>query len=352
MLLYVDKKKLKRRKIKIISITLSCILILIANIIHFRTALHQTDQSLTAYTPLQTTQNWYNGADVVTVFSAHKQIKAILIPQNTNRENTLTIALALSRLPAGKTILTFTEDVSPKNYLQTLSGLFISPEENKTQENVIITTDINQIIPLINELKLTPAALNYRQTANLRTNERLNSFINRHFPPEPQPLGIQEKQQQALEQFAQKYRSDLLKLIQSSENSIAFINKSLLLQHLAVCISSKDKTVCNATAGYSLQKNLHTALAGLHSQTPQKIFLLTTPEEIPFNTVLEKDDGALLRYGTKEAFILPQKKAQNPNNTNIYAYLKQQAGLNPDYHSPDMKFYKFKTTEIDINDNI
>lgn len=355
MLLYVDKKKLKRRKIKIVSITLSCFLILLANIICLKNSLHQTNKSLTSYEPLQITQDWYNNTDVVTTFSEQKskQIKAILIPQIINRENALTIALAFSKLPPNHTNLIFADDIKEKAYLQRLGTLFTQSSADTAQPNdIIITNNINNITFLISKQKLSPHTINYKQTAKLQNLPALQKLLNQQFPPTPQPQTEQEKQQQAIQNFAKTYRTDLQNLIHASSSYIAFSTRNLILQNLGICLSTAEKTICSIRPDNSLQQNIRIALINLHHQAPQKLFLLTTPEEIPVNAILDADDGILFHYGSKEAFILPQKRGQYPNNTNIYAYLKQQAGLNPDYHTPDMKFYKFKTTEIDINDKI
>lgn len=354
MLLYVDKKKLKRRKIKIAGIIISCTFALMANIISFKTALHKTTQSLTTYKTLQTTQDWYNKADIVHLFTSkrHKQIKAVLIPEPLNRENAQTIALALSKLPQNSNLI-LTDDVLEKDYLQQISSLFTLSVTNTTQsENIIVTTDINNIISLINEQKLFPQTLYYKQTIKLQSNSALQQLLDRRFPPIPQPQNTQEKQQQAIQNFADTYRTDLLSLLHSADSRIAFTTQNLMLQNLGICLSSATQTTCSAKPDCSIQQNIHAAQANLQAQTPQKLYLLTSLEEIPVNTVLTKEDGVFFRFGTKETFILPQNTLSIPNNTDIYAYLKQQAGLNPDYNTPDMKFYKFKTTEIHINDNI
>ncbi len=355
MLLYVDKKKLKRHKIKIICITLSWILIILANIICFKTALHHTSQTLTTYTTLQKKQDWYNNADIVTIFSEkqNKTIKAIIIPKQINRENVLTIALAFSNLPRRNTRLVFANDAPQKQLLQKLGTIFIQASADETPQNtIIITTDINNVISLINEYKLYPNILNHKQSAKLQSIPSIQQLLNQHFPPRAQPQTPQEQQLHAIQNFANTYHTDLQNLINTSPPTIKFTAQNLILQNLGVCISSADQTACSVEPDNSLQQNIRIALASLNAQIPQKLFLLTTLEEIPANTVLADNDGLFFRYGLKKTFILPQKKAQSSNNTNIYAYLKQQAGLNPDYQSPDMKFYKFKTTEININDNI
>ena len=354
MLLYVDKKELRHRKIKLISIILSCFLILLANFICFKTTLHQTNKSLTTYKPLQITQDWYNKAGVVTLFSEKKskQIKAIIIPQTLNRENVLTIALAFSKFADSNPNLVFADDISEQEYLQQLGALFTQSAAQTPSNNIVITTDLNNLIPLINKQKLYPHTINYAQTAKLQHLSSLQKLLNQKFPPACQPQTAQEQQLQAIKTFANTHHADLQSLIHSSSRSIAFTTRNLILQNLGVCLSTASKTSCCAEQNKSLQHNIHTALAGLSHHSPQKLFLLTTPEKLSSHTTLDTDDGVFLRYGNDETFILPQKRKQLANNTDIYAYLKQQAGLNPDYNTPDMKFYKFKTTEININDNI
>ena len=353
MLLYVDKKKQKRRKIKIFSLILGGALVILANVIHFNTALHQTDKHLTNYKNLQITQNWYDKADVVCLFSDKKKIiRAIVIPQKITAENLLTTALAFSRLTEPRQI-TFTNEVPEKEYLSQLYAV-MSPQSKDipSLETIHITTDVSQITQLINRQKLSPSVLHYNQTSKLPENPELQQLIETHFPPLPQPKDKQEEELLAISSFAQTHQKELQNLITSPDKPTAFISQNFMLQNISVCLSSASKTSCSINPDNSLQKNIHTALAHLPNEPVQKLYLLTSLKKISQNDEIPQNDGILFRFEERETYLLSQKGFQNSNISNIYAYLKQQAGLNPEYQSQNMEFYKFKTKEITINDNI
>ena len=69
MLLYIDKKKQKRRRIKIAALTVAAVLFVILNCTHFSTALHQTDKTLLTYHPRPSMAEEYEHSAPVTLFT-------------------------------------------------------------------------------------------------------------------------------------------------------------------------------------------------------------------------------------------------------------------------------------------
>ena len=87
---------------------------------------------------------------------------------------------------------------------------------------------------------------------------------------------------------------------------------------------------------------------------PQKLIFLTSDEKISpdFPLILEKDEGIHLQYGKLKAFLLPEECQALTNPKEILATLKQMIGINPDYATPSIRLYKFKTTEVILNEKI
>ncbi|MCM1322713.1 MAG: hypothetical protein NC218_00830 [Acetobacter sp.] len=351
MLLYVDKKKQKRHRIKIITITITSILILLANILCFKNAIHHTTQHLSDYQSLQKIHSWYIHANLVYIFTskANDQVQVITIPQNINKENSYTFALAITKIASANDHFIFSEDIKNKEYLQKIINLSISTATTSHPKDIIITTDINTILPQIKKYHLVPTVLNYQQTRKIQQKSHLQQFINQHFPPKKAPKNKLEQEKEALINFTQTHHKELQSIFTKAQ-TIPFTSENLLLQNAGVCLNTAQNTYCSTDTKKSLRANIQAALTQF-TETPLQLILLTSQEEISPSTQLEADEGIRFCYGNQESIILPSQKQQT-NNFNIYAYLKQQAGLNPEYYSEEMKFYKFKTTEIDINDNI
>lgn len=236
MLLYVDKKKQKRRKIKITSIICASILFIVANIIHFNKALHQTSHHLTEYQSIKKTHPWYSVSDVVYFFSSkkHQSSHVIIIPQTINKENTLAICLALSKIKTSKMHLSFTKDVPEKEYLQQLSTLFLNKKDEETASSVIITTDFNQVASIINKEKLSPSVINYQQATKLKKSEKLQNIINTRFSPRRTPQNQQEKELLAITNFAHAYKKELQNLVRYPEKTADVTIQSFLLDRKSV----------------------------------------------------------------------------------------------------------------------
>lgn len=351
MLLYVDKKKQKRRQIKIIISTLAVFLSLIANSICLSKALQQTNKHLTKFSPFEHTQPWYQNSHVVTVFTHKKSTVplAILIPQTINRENLLTIALAFSKFNHHAFEIEMTSEITQTATLQKLATLF-NKKTKTPAKKIIITTKAEQLNDFIKQNKLFPTALHYQNTKKLKITNELQTFIDSAFPLPKKPQNQLEKEKKALELFTAKYKKEILNLLLAKPQLNAYTSKHLLLQNANICLTTTHKNICETNKNISLKNNLQTAIKKLPKNAPlKKLFLLTSLKEIKINTPLATDEGAAFRYGTKQSLILPHEKNEK---INTYILLKQQAGLNPEYHSKKMKFYKFKTTEININDNI
>lgn len=355
MLLYVDKKKEKRRKLKKISVVFFLALVLIGNILHFKTALHTPQQALTSYSSIRFSQNWYNKAEVVYFFANPDEVQQlIVIPKNFNRENTVTTALAFSKLQKNATTLFFTPEVTHQEELQKLAKIFFPSLtiSNADTADILLTTEVNALASIIRQKKLSPIVLNYKRAEKLLNLQLLETFLDTYFPLFPAPADPQEKELLSLRKFAEKYRKELQNLLLQKQIS-DFSAQNLFLQNAKICIKTENKTVCRTSSETSLKKNLLKALQSLpEGQSPQKLFFLTSELQIPEFSSLKDNEGLHFRCQNRETMLLPENISALANKNNAFYILKKRAGLNPQYTSPDMTFYKFKTMEIDINDSI
>lgn len=356
MLLYVDKKKQKRRQIKKACTIFAVIFILTANIIHYKTALHQTDQTLTKYQSVKSEQNWFNNADIVSIFSnkTTKTPEIIIIPSRLNRENAITIAYALSQISPSAASIAFTPEIAEQDFLLQMAQTF-APSLTKSADTaeILITSDIKQAEQTIIKNKLFPQTLNYSRAQKKKLPPQLQTIINKKFPILPPPVKTLEKQHAAIKKFATDYKNELNAIINNQNRQIPFSAQYNLLKNVALCLIKNKQISCSLEKNNSLMKNMALASTKFSNrQKPQKILFLTTEEEIPCNASLKPEEGLLFRFNNREALLLPQKISELPATANPYAVIKELAGLNPDYQNNSMKFYKFKTTEVNLHDHL
>ena len=88
--------------------------------------------------------------------------------------------------------------------------------------------------------------------------------------------------------------------------------------------------------------------------TPEKLLLLTSNSKLAdmMSLTLDADDGLLFKYGKLKSFLMPNEWHTLTNLKEISAKLKVKAGLNPNYAAPGMEFYRFKITEIVLDEEI
>ena len=402
MLLYIDKKKQKRRRIKIAALTVAAVLFVILNCTHFSTALHQTDKTLLTYHPRPSMAEEYEHSVPVTLFTftsvsaADSAPAVILIPSVANRQNFITTAQAFSQIAPDTTEVQFTPEIKETSALLSLIQIFAesshtavnqpgtipSDTEPSSSRSIIVSSDINAVKTVISAQNLYPHTINY--TAALKKFKTLEAFssvkplLDRLFPLAPKTQGKLAAEQNALRSFAFEHKKELLAafyleaLSPTTFPQVAsparLSTDNLLLQNAPLCLTTREKTACSLDLNASLEKNLKTALHRLSpGQTPFRLSLLTSAIEITPQTILMPDEGLMFRFGSRENLLLPQEIAAfrkslaarnrqpvpaSADNAEIFRFLQLRSGLNPDYHNNQMKFYKFKTVEINLNDNI
>lgn len=356
MLLYVNKKKQKQRKIRITFLLILFFLFVIINICHFPTALNKSSSSLLNYQSQIAPHKRFPDTSPVTLLTpaGKKNPVIIVIPQPQNRRNITIIANAFAKIAGQTRHIAFTPEITNTDTLLSLLRIFIpectsaSPAEKNT---VLITSDINAVRPQIEKLKLSPQTINSGFAAKRSEAPAVLSFINKFFPKPQQPVTAMEKEQDALQNFVRDNRNELLSVF--SGNKPAFAKEAVLLKNARVCLAGETALVCSLTDNVSLLQNLHNARRKFPQNiTPQKLYLLTSGEEVPETgtAVLHSDEGLMFRFGIRETITIPKK--DNRPTADSFRRLKLQAGINPDYSCNEMKFYKFKTVEVDLHDKI
>lgn len=356
MLIYVDKKKERQKKIKILCCIIVAVFIILANIVHFKTALHHSSQKLTDYHSIKFTNNWFEDTQPVYFFYSRRQNgkTIIVIPEKFNRENATTLAFALAKIPEKEISLYFTPEIKESNKIIQLANVFHSDIEPTKNANIIITTDLKNAIKSIPEEKLYPTLLHYKYTAKTPVNPALDNLLNDFFPPQPEPETTLKKEKMALKKFAEENTAVLKNLILKDKEP-EFHLKNALLKNSNLCLVHKADIVCDLTSKNSLQKKLSKLQKKLpKNATPEKLLLLTSNSKVAdtLSLTLDADDGLLFRYGKLKSFLLPNEWHTLTNLKEIPAKLKVKAGLNPNYTAPGMEFYRFKITEVVLDEEI
>ncbi len=361
MLLYVDKKKERQKKIKRSLLIISIIFVICLNFICFSTDLNQTKSRLLEYRAQTSTPQWYTQTEPITILSTPSKTELfILIPQHLNRENLSTIAHAFSYIPPQATEIKFTPEINESALLLKLAQIF-APEikSNNHSTQIIVSSDEDKILELTQSKNYSPKTINYTTSSNTFQNQELQNFLDTYVPLPPITTTTQEQEKENLNRLIKDHKDIILSVIPSkpySTISYPISSQYILLQNASICLSSQEKKICKLNNDRSLTQNITDSIQKFSSHEKiQKLSLLTSLQEIPIHTPLTQDDGLMFRFEQREHILLPQEIEQSPKEqtaSNIYRYIKQQAGLNPDYNNPKMKFYKFKTVEINIDDNI
>ena len=356
MLIYVDKKKERQKKIKIFCFIVAAIFIIMANIFHFKTALNLSSQKLTNYHSIKYTNNWFENTQPLYFFSSKdKNGKTIIvIPEKFNRENATTLAFALTKIPQTKISLFFTPEIDETDKIIQIAKVFHPQVEISKDADIIITTNLKDARKSLLKEKLYPTLLHYKYTAKAPVNPDLDNLLNRFFPPQPEPETHLKKELSSLKKFAAENSTSLKDLILNNKKP-EFFQKNALLENVNLCLVSKTDTVCNLSSKDSLEKKISLLQNQLpEDEAPKKLLLLTSNEELEtfFSLTLDDDDGLLFRYGKLKSFLMPNERQTLTNMKEISAKLKAKAGLNPEYTAPDMKFYRFKITEVVLDEEI
>ncbi len=356
MLLYIDKKKEKRRKIKMLFLILLSIFILLANFSHFFYALHHTPQKLTTYKTSKKTNDWYFNAQPSILFASKKSpIKAILIPKETSRENLITAISIFAELKDKIQTLKISPKIPLFSEIKQAAQIF-SPDLKISNENfdTIITYDINEITDLIENEHLFPSTFNYKQATPLENTHEVKSLIDTTFPLPIPPKNILEKEWRALNNFTKDNKKSLIDFIKNDTPPI-FAAQNAFLKNIRICMTTENDTFCRTQDNISLQKNIIDIKKEIpKNQSVKRLVLLTSDEKIPTlkKQKLEQNEGLHFCYQNKEAFIFPKEIPSLDNLKKDLVKLKEKAGINPEYTTTDMKLYKFKTVEVNIDEKI
>ena len=353
MLIYVDKKKEKQKKIRRLLLILFSLFFILINIWQFNLSLNRSDQSLTDYKSIKHLNLWYNNADIVYLFTSNKKnAAAIIIPENFNKENALSSALALSKLPQRKYNILLTPNLKEKDSLIKLIKIFIPAAEFNTNDNtpdIIIANNVESVAPHIIKNKLLLHTLNYKHTKKIQDFPAVKNFIQSTFPPKNPPQNILEQDNKNLQSFILAHEQALKDFI-FTDKEPQFVDQNFFLQNIRLCLKTKENNLsCALDTTTSLKQNIADAKASLPEEdTIIKAYLLTSDMQISSaeNTPLTDDEGLRFVYQNRSANLFPEDIKLLDNNSKAFYILKEKAGINPLFETPDMYFYKFKIKEI------
>lgn len=362
MLLYVNKKEERRKKIKKLITTISIILFCIINLLYLYKHLNYTNSNILTYTSPIKAPEWYTQTSPVVIFyTKDKTHFAILIPEELNRENLKTISVALSKLPTSINNLYFADKIENNKILLELIQVYtpqIQQTQDKDKAELIIASKEDNLLPLLNNQNFYPKTINYKQIKHYSLPSQIYSIIDTNYPIAFTPKTQLETEQQNLQNFAKDNKDKLLSYF--SQRTISNVDfplstDNLFLKNVRLCISGALEKSCSLKKHQSLEKNIENALKKFTTHNkPQRLSLLTSFKKIADTETIEKDEGIFFRFEKREYLMLPNEiaKYKKQNSTNLFNYIKLQSGINPEYKTPKMQFYKFKTVEINLNDNI
>ena len=346
MLLYVNKKAERRKKIKLILIILFIIFFVTVNILNFQNKLHTTSENLNSYQQITHINSWYSSYHPIEIYQKNNQIKAILIPKTMTRETLETLAIILQKIKKQKTneIHILPQLNSSELITEVLKTYNIQTNSTPTPKSIVVSSSFASLKPYIYENNLFPKIITYSNSNNVE----VLSLIDKYYPLPPLPQNNLSKQKQSITLFANNHKKELKDLVTTKQtNTSNYHKKDALLKNIPICLQTKNDTFCSFNKETSLIKNIENAKKQNTSKSPYKNLILFTSFEKCSPKTFNHLNGLLFKFHNRETILLPNEITTNPFYT-----IKQKAGINPDYESTDMEFYQFKIVEIDINDNI
>ena len=225
------------------------------------------------------------------------------------------------------------------------------PAAPQIKEASISSSDFSKVSDIITQSQMVPLALNYKAAEKKLSFEQINNYINIFFPIKNPPENKPEEEKQALEFFVKDNFSSLKNLEKAD-----FSKQNFLLKNVRICLINQNSDIfCSLSNHSSFLYNIKKALAQMPDNSlPKKIIFLTS--DTPFNPKdfgkLKTDEGLHFQYQRRQSILLPKEMASLTDSQQILYKLKQKSGINPQYENPDMKYYKFKTLEVNLDDNI
>ena len=109
--------------------------------------------------------------------------------------------------------------------------------------------------------------------------------------------------------------------------------------HLSLLAPAKPITF---TSEQNLISQLQPGIDGLILEEPEIYNVANKREQLP-----PRIDGLILEKGRRRGTFLPSVWEQLPEPEQFLRYLKQKAGLPPDYWSKDIRIYRYHVETID-----
>lgn len=356
MLIYVDKKKERRRKIKIFCIILFTLIFISLNVSYYYKERNHGEENLSSYQKITYQNAWYDKSSPIYIFN-NKDDQAttvIITPAKITREVALTLANAFLKLPPQNYKLTITDEIKDAAFLQQIfENTAAQNATNTLSADIILTSDYSKIETLIHNLKLYPKMVDYTKSQKL-SNKTLNDLLDKQYPPLYKPQTKIEKEQKALNEFAKENQKELFDLIINNIQP-RFSKQSTFLKNTRLCLQNKDFIQCQMQTDTSLLLNIKNALQTFPKNIqPQKLLLLSSNERINPTDVkdLKDNEGLYFSFDQRKAYLLPHEISALTIEKEPLYILKEKAGFNPEYTSPLMELYKFNVTEVNLDEEI
>ena len=344
MLLYVNKKAIRQKKIRITLIIFFSIVFIIANIICFKQTFHTSSKTPNNYTSIKKDALFIESFPVIEAYTTkNKATKLILIPKNLTKQASHKLAHIFTREKI--TSVFITSELNDNKVLLDIIKFFDIGLSNTISANtVVISSDTTKTTPIIYQEKLYPNTIIYQE---LKDNN-FAKMLEQHFYKKNIATDNLSKEATALNNFIKDYKNELVNLAKNNElNKQKFAHQDGLLQNIKFCLQTNNQIYCNIDDKISFAKKISKILQTIPQQdTVTKLILLTSFEEITPQT-FTPNCGLLFKFNDRSAILLPEEITADAFNN-----IKIKAGINPAHTNNIMTFYQFKTAEIILNDNI
>ena len=240
MLLYVNKKQERKKRIKQLSLIAFIIFFITANIINFYYKLHTTTDTLSSYQAITHINTWYKNYEPIEVYKTkNNHIRAILIPTSSTREISETLSSLLEKIskqPSSK--LHFLDNHSSYELITELAQIHNIKTTNQiTKNTIIISSDFNLLKPHIYNNKLFPKTITYLSS----TNKNSLALLDKYFPLPILPKTNLAKQKHSLTLFAKAHKKELQTISTTNNyNSQKFHKQSALLKNIPLCLQTTN----------------------------------------------------------------------------------------------------------------
>jgi hypothetical protein len=344
MLLYVNKKAIRQKKIRITLIIFFSILFIFANIICFKQTFHTSSKTPNNYTSIKKEALFIETYPIIEAYTTkNNATKLILIPKNLTKQASHKLAHIFTHEKTASVFIT-NELNNNKTLLDIIKFFNIEISQTISTNTVVISSDTAKATPIIYQEKLYPSTIIYQEFKD----NNFAKMLEQHFYKKAIATDNLSNEARALNDFITDYKDELINLVKNNKlNKQKFAQQDGLLQNIKFCLKTNKQVYCDIEDKISFAKKISKILQTIPQQeTIKKLILLTSFEETTPQT-FAPNCGLLFKFNKRNAILLPEEITPEAFNN-----IKIKAGINPAHTNNIMTFYQFKTAEIILNDNI